>query len=387
MKMKMKINIKIILFILVILSFTGLEAHAATTSSLSEAIEEIPVDDLEEYINSNNSYFKDNNIKIKDLLINAFHGKLDISLKDYFHYELENEKGFFKDILKTGINVIVICMLLTIINYFSDEINNQSVSEIVVLFSVMIIFTIILKDVLSIKNLLKSDFSQFKTITQEINAVFMAAMLTFGKLSILQFFQTSLNYVIGITTQFIYSFTDIVTVIMIAVILINNMSKFINAKLLYKFLKKGTLLILSGYMIIVVINFSVQGYILYKTDNIFISSIKALSPSAVPVIGSAVTSFFGVFLKSILMIKDVLGIVIIVFILSAFGGSLIKILLALVLYKAVGVITEPFNENISKLIYEMADLFYIYLICLITPIIIVTVYYSILLNYMNNIFG
>ena len=387
MKIIIKMKMKIILLLLVILAFTCLEAHADTTSSLSRAIEEIPVDDLEEYINNNNSYFKDNNIKIKDLIVNAFQGKLDISLKDYFLYELENEKGFFKDILKTGINVIVICMLLTIINYFSDEINNQSVSEIVVLFSVMIIFTIILNDVLSIKNLLKSDFAQFKTITEEINAVFMAAMLTFGKLSVLQFFQTSLNYVIGITTQLIYNFTDIMTVIMVAVILINNMSKFINAKLLYKFLKKGTLLILSGYMIIVVINFSVQGYILYKTDNIFISSIKALSPSAVPIIGSAVTSFFGVFLKSILMIKDVLGIVIIVFILSAFGGSLIKILLALVLYKAVGVLTEPFNENISKLIYEMADLFYIYLICLITPIIIVTVYYSILLNYMNNIFG
>lgn len=47
--------------------------------------------------------------------------------------------------------------------------------------------------------------------------------------------------------------------------------------------------------------------------------------------------------------------------------------------------TEPVNENISKLIYEMADIFYIYLICLITPLIIVTVYYSVLINYMNKI--
>jgi len=384
---EMKRKMKIVLLIIIILTLNCIVVYASTTSSFDKAIEEIPVEDLEKYINSNNSYFKDNNIKIKDLIVNAFKGKLDISLKDYFLYEFENEQGFFKDILRTGINVIIICMLLTIINYFSDEISNQSVSDIVILFSVMIIFTIVLKDVLNIKNLLKSDFAQFKIITEEINAVFMAAMLTFGKLSVLQFFQISLNYVIGITTQLIYNFTDILTVVMIAVILINNMSKFINAKLLYKFLKKGTLLILSGYMIIVVINFSVQGYILYKTDNIFISSIKALSPAAVPVIGNAVTSFFGVFLKSILMIKDVLGIVIIVFILSAFGGSLIKILLALILYKAVGVLTEPFNENISKLIYEMADLFYIYLVCLMTPIIIVTVYYSILLNYMNNIFG
>ena len=376
---------KIIIFIFII--FTLTLSTNVFASVMDDAIDKVPVDNLEDYINSNNSYFKDNNINIRDLIANAFKGRLDISLKDYFLYELENEQGFFRDIIKTGINILVICMLLTIIKYFSDEFSSQSVSDIVVLFSVMIIFTIILKDVLSIKNLMKADFSEFKIITEEINAVFMAAMLTFGKLSILQFFYTSLNYVIGVTTQFIYSFTDIMTIVLIAIILINNMSKLLNAKLMYKFLKKATLLILSGYMIIVVINFSVQGYILYKTDNIFISGVKALSPSAMPIIGNAVGNFFGVFLKSVLMIKDVLGIVIIIFMFSAFGGSLIKIGIALILYKVVGVLTEPFNENISKLIYEMADMFYIYLICLLTPIIIVTVYYSILLNYMNNIFG
>lgn len=374
---------KILIIILIILSFCSL----AYASTVDEALEQVPVENLEDYINNNNSYFKDNNINIRDLIVNAFKGRLDISLRDYFVYEIENEQGFIRDIIKTGINILVICMVLTIIKYFSDEFSSQSVSDIVVMFSVMIIFTILLKDVLNIKSMLKSDFNQFKVITEEVNTVFMAAMLTFGKLSILQFFYTSLNYIIGITTKFIYGFTETMTIVLIGVILINNMSKLINVKLLYKFLKKGTLLILSGYMIIVVINFSVQGYILYKTDNIFISSIKALSPAAVPVIGNALGNFFGVFLKSILMIKDVLGIIVIIFMFSAFGGTLLKLSLALVIYKAVGVMSEPLSENISKLIYEMADIFFIYLVCLLTPIIIVTVYYSVLLNYMNNIFG
>lgn len=375
---------KILLFIIVLTVLFTLTCKAST---IDEAMDEIQTEDIEDYINEKNAYFRENNIRIRDLIKNAFTGNLDISLKDYFFYELESEQSYFKDILKTGINVFIICIALTIINYFTDEDTSNSVSDIVVLFSVIIIFTIILKDVLSIKSMLKSDFNTFKTITQEINAIFMAAMLTFGKLSLLQFFQTSLNYTIGITTQFIYGFIDIMTVIMIAVILTNNMNKLINAKLLYKALKKGTLLILSGFMIIVVINFSVQGYILYKTDNIFISSIKAMSPASLPVVGNAVTSFFGVFLKSLLMIKDVLGIVVIIFIVSSFGGSIIKISIALIVYKVLGVLTEPFNENISNLIYEMADIFYIYLICLITPIVIVTVYYSIIINYMNNILG
>jgi len=375
---------KITLFIIV---FTVLFTFTSKASTMDEAMDEIPTKGIEDYINEKNAYFRENNIRIRDLIRNAFTGNLDVSLKDYLYYELKKEQSFFKDILKTGINVFIICIALTIINYFTDEDTGKSVSDIVVLFSVIIIFTIILKDVLSIKSILKSDFTDFKTITEEINAIFMAAMLTFGKLSLLQFFQTSLNYTIGITTQFIYSFIDIMTVIMIAVILTNNMNELINAKLLYKALKKGTLLILTGFMIIVVINFSVQGYILYKTDNIFISSLKAMSPASLPVVGNAVTSFFGVFLKSLLMIKDVLGIVVIVFILSSFGGSIIKISIALIIYKVLGVVTEPFNENISNLIYEMADIFYIYLICLITPLVIVTVYYSIIINYMNNILG
>ncbi|NLK65821.1 MAG: hypothetical protein GX289_12120 [Tissierellia bacterium] len=372
---------------LIIIAVTVLFVLTDQASAIEEAMDEIPTDTIEDYINSKNTYFRENNILIRDLIRNAFTGNLDLSLKDYLSFELKNEQFYFKDILKTGINVFVICIALTIVNYFTDDSDNKSVSDIVVLSSVLIIFTIILKDVLSIKNILKSDFKDFKIITEEINAIFMAAMLTFGKLSLLQFFQTSLNYTIGIATQFIYNLTDIMTVIMIAVILTNNMNKFINAKLMYKALKKGTLLILSGFMIIVVINFSVQGYILYKTDNIFISSIKAMSPTSLPVVGNAVSSIFGVFLKSLLMIKDVLGIVVIVFILSSFGGSIIKISIAFIVYKVLGVLTEPFNENISKLIYEMADMFYIYLICLITPIIIITVYYSIIINYMNNILG
>jgi len=375
---------KITLLIIVITLVSTLKCYAST---IDRAMDEMPTGNIEDYINEKNAYFRENNIRIRDLIKNAFTGNLDLSLRDYAYYQLENEQGYFRDILKTAVNVFTICIVLTIIGYFTDENTSKSVSDMVVLFSVIIIFTIILKDVLSIKSMLKSDFTDFKIITEEINAIFLVAMLTFGKLSLLQFFQTSLNYTIGITTQFVYRFTDIMTVIMIAVILINNMNKLINAKLLYKALKKGTLLILSGFMIIVVINFSVQGYILYKTDNIFISSIKAMSPSSLPLVGNAVTSFFGVFLKSLLMIKDVLGIVVIIFVLSSFGGSIIKISIALMAYKALGVITEPFNEDISKFIYEMADMFYIYLICLVTPIIIVTVYYSIIINYMNNILG
>ena len=54
----------------------------AYANNIDKALEKVPVDDLEEYINSGSSYFKDNNIEIKDLIQKAFKGELDISLKE-----------------------------------------------------------------------------------------------------------------------------------------------------------------------------------------------------------------------------------------------------------------------------------------------------------------
>lgn len=378
---------KIILFVMAALILLTYAAYADADSPLEGAQDSIDTDDIEGYIRSNSDYYGLGSIDLSKIIKDAFNGKIDVDIKDYIRYIIGSEGDFFKGCLRTCINILVVCLLLVVLNYFSDEIGNQSVSDIVVFFSVIIIFSIIVKDVNSVKDMLRLNFDKFKTITEDMNGLFLAAMLTFGKLSLLQFFQSYMNYIIGITTKFIYGFSDIMTVVLIAVILINNTGKLVNMKLLFKFLKKGTLLILSAYIIIVVINFSVQGYILYKTDNIFITSVKALSPESIPVIGNAVNSFFGVFLKSILLIKDVLGVVMLIFIFSAFGSSLLRMFIVFIMYKATAVIAEPLSAGLSKLIYEMADIFYIYLVCMLTPIVIVTVYYSVLLNYLNNIFG
>jgi|GEM_PF-4806316 len=69
---------KVILMVLLILA-VGNYGYA---SVMDEAIDEIPVQDFENYINNNNPYFGSNGINIKDLIVNAFKGTLDISLKD-----------------------------------------------------------------------------------------------------------------------------------------------------------------------------------------------------------------------------------------------------------------------------------------------------------------
>ncbi len=379
---------KYLLFIIVLITvFSSFNFAYATDNYMQNALDEVNTEDLDSYLRNTSDYFNDKNITIRQLINDAMKGKIEFNLLDFFSYQIQKEKDFIKQTIFTSINILIVCIILTIIKYFSEEISNNNVSDIVVFISIIIVFIMATKDINFIKDTLKNEFTRFNTITQNINSLFLAAMITFGKIGLLEFFQTYSQYIIGITTKAIYNFTEIMTIILTAIILINNISKLVNAKLLYKFLKKATLIILSTYIIVVVINFSVQGYIYYKTDNLFINAVKAISPSSIPMVGNAVNNLFGLFINSVLFIKDVAGLVIILFIFSLFGSSLLKLFIIFILYRITAAIAEPFNENISSLMQELSDIMYIYLVCLATPIIIITSYYSIMLSYLNSIYG
>lgn len=377
-------------FILTILIFTlifTLKAYAAEDNYIENALSKMNFTELQQFIEKNNEYFDSKNLNISETIKNIVTGKFTFNFIDYFKFVLNKEKCFFKIITKNCINILIISVILTIINYFSIGNNHKGSSEIVFTISIMIIFMLLIKDLNSIKFIVKEACIEIEEISTKLNSLFITVMITFGKLSIMQFFQSYSNYIINLTTKVIYSIMDYATFILIVIIIINNINDLLNIKLFYKFIKKAVLVFVSLYISIVVINFSVQGYILSKTDSVFMSSIMAISPKSIPLIGNAVNSFMGVFLKSLLLIKDIVGVIFIIFILSAFGDIIIKILFVFLAYKVTAVIVEPFNEKISRFINEVSDVFYIYLICFTTPILIITIYYSIILNYLNNVFG
>lgn len=367
--------------------FSNFNFVFAVEGYMEDALGSVNTEDLDDYLKSVSDYFSDKNITIKQLISDAIKGKINFNILDFLSYQFRSERNFLKQTILSSINILIVCIVLTIVKYFSEEISSGNVSDIVVFISVIIVFIMAAKDINFVKNSLKNEFVKFNEITQNINNLFLAFMISFGKIGLLEFFQRYSQHIVGMSANFVYNFVEIMSVVLIAIILINNVGKLVNAKLLYKFLKKASLIILSLYIIVVVINFSVQGYIYYKTDNLFINAVKAVSPSSIPLVGNAINNFFGLFAKSILFIKDIAGFVIILFIFSIFGGSLIKIFIIFILYKITAALAETFNESISSLLLELSDIMYIYLICLLTPVIILTSYYSIMLSYLNNIFG
>lgn len=376
---------KIIILLVFFAVMLSVIAEGTEEKIINDALDDVELSEIENYIKNNNEYLKNNNFNLGNVIMDIISGNNPISFADYFKYLMEEEINYFKDNIKKIINILVVSIVLTIISYFAQEKSNTS--EIVFLISILIIFSLVIKDLIGTKEMIKGISTNIENVNTKLNAFFLTTMLTVGKLSILQFFQNYSNYTITLTTKVVFWLMDLSILILVPIIIINNMSNLFNLKLLYKFLKKAVFIIICIYIFIVVINFSVQGYILYRVDNVFINSIKALSPASIPVIGNAVNNFFGVFFKSLLLIKDIIGLIFIVFILFTFGSTAVKIVFLFIIYKLAATLIEPFNTKISIFINEIADIFNVYLLCYLTPIIIITAYYSIVLNYITNVFN
>ena len=109
--------------------------HESTTSNdyVDKAIESVETSSLENYIIQNNKYFQDKNFSLGSLIKGFFSGEVKLNVLDYFRYALQSEREYLNSVVRTCINILIICIVLTIINYFTEEFSNNT-SEIVQFF-------------------------------------------------------------------------------------------------------------------------------------------------------------------------------------------------------------------------------------------------------------
>ena len=168
------INIKKYLFFIIIfiILFSKSSYIYATDNYMQNALDEVNTDSLDNYLRNTSDFFSYKNITIKQLISDAMKGKIEFNLMDFFSYQIEKEKDFIKQMVLTSINILVICIVLTVIKYFSEEISGNNVSNIVGFISIIFVFILATTDINFVKDILKREFLRFDNITQNINSLF-----------------------------------------------------------------------------------------------------------------------------------------------------------------------------------------------------------------------
>ena len=139
-------------------------------------------------------------------------------------------------------------------------------------------------------------------------------------------------------------------------VMINGLTEKDYVKKLSTFLRKGAIF-LTGLMITIFTGITaVQGIVTKSADGILIDTAKFSIDNFVPIVGGFAADSLDMVLSCIGLIKNAVGVIGIIILLSLLAGPVVKILSVAVVYKLIAIAAEPVSpKNISDSLNEIGN--------------------------------
>ena len=139
-------------------------------------------------------------------------------------------------------------------------------------------------------------------------------------------------------------------------VMINGLTEKDYVKKLSTFLRKGAIF-LTGLMITIFTGITaVQGIVTKSADGILIDTAKFSIDNFVPIVGGFAADSLDMVLSCIGLIKNAVGVIGIIILLSLLAGPVVKILSVAVVYKLIAIAAEPVApKNISDGLNEIGN--------------------------------
>ena len=139
-------------------------------------------------------------------------------------------------------------------------------------------------------------------------------------------------------------------------VLINSITEKDYVKKLSSFLRKGSIF-LTGLLITIFTGITaIQGIITKSADGILINTAKFSIDNFVPIVGGFAADSLEMVISCIGLIKNAIGIIGIIIILSMLIVPVIKLLSVAVIYKVIAIAAEPIaTKNISDSLSEIGN--------------------------------
>lgn len=351
----MKKYIKCMLIIIYISCFCIKMVQATSTDEVMQNQKDaLGITDFIEESERYTSEYED--LHINDILTSAISGNID-------------NKKLFKIVLKTfgkelgsavtvlG-SIIIIIVINSILNCITDGLENKSISKIAYYVQYILIITIILTNFSSIIEQTKESVNNMTSFTNMLIPIMMTLIITTGSVTSATIIQPIMVFMTSLIGNFINNIAIPIILVSTALGVISKISDKVQIDRLAKRLKSSTIWIIGIMLTLFVTLISVDGTLSSSVDAVTSKTAKAAVSNLIPVVGKilgdAVDSVIGC--SSIL--KNAIGIVGTIIIISIAIGPIIKLTLLMGVYYIGAAVCEPIADGkIVKLLDQMGDTF------------------------------
>ena len=340
---------------------------------------------ITDFLNSAKEYTSEvlGDINLNELFSDLSNGKFSTS-----SIKSKILKMFSNELLKTAIimiDILIVIIIHSILNAIIEDLSNSNTGKVAYFIQYLIIATLIVKASKDIIELTTQCIKNLNNFMNLLIPLLTTLSITTGSITTANLIQPVLLLVVSISSNFITNFIIPCVTITIILSIISNISDKVQIGRLSNFFKSSIIWILGIILTIFIGVLSLEGTLGSSVDGLTAKTAKAAVSNFIPVVGKILGDSVDAVIGSANVLKNTVGVIGVIVILSIVISPLIKILVLWTYFKITTAICEIIADNkITKLIEQISDGYKILLGVLIAVLIMFIIGITLVLKMTNS---
>lgn len=305
-------------------------------------------------------------IKEANKYTNGFLGEID--LNDYLNQAISGNvdnktlyqkiiKLFGKEItesIKTLVSILVIIVIHGILKSITDNLENNSISQIIYFVQYILIVTLIMSNFTGIIGLVKETANDLVSFINLLIPLLLTLLVYTGSIATSTMIQPILLFSINFISNIIQDILIPIVLIVAIFSIISKISEKVQIDKLSKFLKSGVIWSLGIILTLFVGIVSLEGTLSSSVDGITAKTAKAAVSGVIPVVGKILGDVVDSVLGCGVILKNAIGLIGVIVVIGICIVPIIKIATLSIMYNLASAVIQPISdEKIVKLLEEM----------------------------------
>ena len=311
-------------------------------------------------------------IDLSSMLGQAIQGKIDNNKLYKIIIKLLGKE--VSSSLKILISILVIIVIHGILKAITDSLENNSVSQIIYFVQYILIVTLIMSNFLEIIKLVKDTANDLVGFINVLIPLLLTLMVYTGNITTSTVIEPIVLAISNFVGNIIADVLIPIVLIIVTFSIVSKVSERVQVEKLSKFLKSGVVWFLGIVLTVFVGVVSLEGTLSSSVDGVTAKTAKAAVSTVIPVVGKILGDVVDSVLGCGVILKNAVGFVGVIVILSICIMPIIKIGTLSIIYSLASAVVQPIaDEKIVKLLDEMSGVFKLLLgiLCALSVILII----------------
>ena len=311
-------------------------------------------------------------IDLSSMLGQAIQGKIDNNKLYKIIIKLLGKE--VSSSLKILISILVIIVIHGILKAITDGLENNSVSQIIYFVQYILIVTLIMSNFSEIIKLVKDTANDLVGFINVLIPLLLTLMVYTGNITTSTVIEPIVLAISNFVGNIIADVLIPIVLIIVTFSIVSKVSERVQVEKLSKFLKSGVVWFLGIVLTVFVGVVSLEGTLSSSVDGVTAKTAKAAISTVIPVVGKILGDVVDSVLGCGVILKNAVGFVGVIVILSICIMPIIKIGTLSIIYSLASAVVQPIaDEKIVKLLDEMSGVFKLLLgiLCALSVILII----------------